>query len=198
LGSGCLLGQFAWEPTVQASVTAGVDLVCFSGDKMLGGPQAGIIVGRTSLVEQLRTHPLLRALRVDKLTLAALEGTLREYHAGRAALTVPVARMLATPAEVIEERAQQLAERLHALGWRVSLMTGASAVGGGSAPGVTLDTVLVALERQGFSADALEQRLRQLDTPIIARIEADRVVLDLRTVPEDDDEALATAIAALA
>jgi L-seryl-tRNA(Ser) seleniumtransferase len=175
---------------VQASVAAGVDVVCFSGDKMLGGPQAGIIVGRKTFVQQLQRHPLMRALRVDKLTLAALEGTLLEYHAGRAEATVPVARMLTLAAEEIEARAQQLAERLHAQGWRVSMTSGASTIGGGSAPGVTLDTVLVAIEREGMSADRLEQQLRTLEVPIVARIEQDRVVLDLRTVLEEQDEQL--------
>ena len=197
LGSGCLLDAFTWEPTVQASIAAGVDLVCFSGDKMLGGPQSGIIVGRRPLVQQLHAHPLMRALRVDKLTLAALEGTLLEYHAGRASLTVPVVQMLVAPAESMEVRAQHLAEHLHAAGWRVSLMSGASAVGGGSAPGIELATVLIALEREGLSADGLERRLRQLETPVIARIEDDRVVLDLRTVLDEQDAVLADLLASL-
>jgi L-seryl-tRNA(Ser) seleniumtransferase len=187
LGSGCLLDEFAWEPRVQASFHAGVDLVCFSGDKMLGGPQAGIIAGRKALVQQLQKHPLMRALRVDKLTLAALEGTLLEYHAGRARTTVPVARMLSMTAEEIEARARALVEQLHAAAWRVSLMSGGSAVGGGSAPGITLPTVLIALERDGLAADVLEQRLRAANPPIIARIADDRVVLDLRTVLEEQD-----------
>lgn len=191
LGSGCLIHGAHAEPTVQASVAAGVDLVCFSGDKMLGGPQAGIIVGRRELVQRLRTHPLMRAMRVDKLTLAALEGTLLEYQAGRANATVPVLRMLTLGAESVEERAQRLAERLHATGWRVSLMNGVSAVGGGSAPGVQLDTVVIVLERDGLSAAALEERLRRLNPPVIARIEHDRVLLDLRTVLDDEDETLA-------
>lgn len=195
LGSGCLLEQFQWEPTVQASIAAGVDLVCFSGDKMLGGPQAGIIIGRKDLVERVQKHPLMRALRVDKLTLAALEGTLLEYHSGRAHASVPVVRMLAMTAEEIEARAQQLAERLHQAGWRLTLVSGASAIGGGSAPGVTLETVLVALERDGVRATELEGRLRELEVPVIARIEQDRVLLDLRTVPEDQDELLARLLA---
>jgi L-seryl-tRNA(Ser) seleniumtransferase len=191
LGSGLVLEAFAWEPTVQASIAAGVDLVCFSGDKMLGGPQAGIIVGRRTLVQQLKTHPLMRALRVDKLTLAALEGTLLEYHAGRGETTIPVLAMLSLSAEQIEARAQALAERLHAAGWQVSLMSGESAVGGGSAPGVMLDTVLLALARDGMPADAIERSLRSANPPIVARIQDDRVVLDLRTVPEEQDDVLA-------
>ena len=197
LGSGSLIEGIAGEPTVQQSVAAGVDLVCFSGDKMLGGPQAGIIVGRRALVQRLQQHPLMRALRVDKLTFAALEATLGEYRAGRAAASVPVVRMLTTSAEIIEARAQQLAAHLHAAGWHVALMSGASAVGGGSAPGIELDTVLVAIERPQWSADTLEEKLRTLDPPVIARIEGDRVVLDLRTVFEEQDQPLAAALAAL-
>jgi L-seryl-tRNA(Ser) seleniumtransferase len=190
LGSGCVLEHLAWEPTVQASVAAGADLVCFSGDKMLGGPQAGIIVGRRNLVDRLARHPLMRAVRVDKLTLAALEGTLMAYHAGRAIAEVPAVQMLSVSADVIEGRAQALAEQLHPAGWRVALMSGASAVGGGSAPGVELPTVLIALAHGRLSADALERQLRQLDPPVIARIESDRVVLDLRTVSASDEEML--------
>jgi L-seryl-tRNA(Ser) seleniumtransferase len=197
LGSGCLIEGLAGEPTVQQSVAAGVDLVCFSGDKMLGGPQAGIIVGRQALVQRLQQHPLMRALRVDKLTLAALEATLSEYRAGRAAASVPVVRMLTASAEIIEARAQYLAARLHGVHWRVAMMSGASAVGGGSAPGVELDTVLLAVEHPQWSADALEEKLRALDPPVIARIESGRVVLDLRTVLEEQDEPLAEALVAL-
>jgi L-seryl-tRNA(Ser) seleniumtransferase len=182
LGSGCLLDGLADEPTVQASLAAGADLVCFSGDKLLGGPQCGIILGRRDLVSAIRKHPLMRAMRVDKLTLAALEGTLLEYLAGRAAETVPVVRMLREDAEGVEARASQLADELHAGGWNVVLTSGASAVGGGSAPGVDVPTVLVAIEWPGLSPAALEERLRALDPPVIARIVDDRVVLDLRTV----------------
>src|SRR6266545_1608761 len=114
LGSGCLLESLAAEPSVQASVCSGADLVCFSGDKLLGGPQAGIIVGRRALVERLKMHPLMRALRVDKLTLASLEGTLTEYLGGRAEETVPVLRMIRLDAATIEARARTIANRLHA------------------------------------------------------------------------------------
>ncbi len=197
LGSGCLLESMAWEPSVQASVGAGVDLVCFSSDKLLGGPQAGIVVGRQDLVRTLQTHPLMRALRVDKLTLAALEGTLIEYAAGRAGETVPVASMIQASVETIEARAAALAEHLHGAGWKIALVSGASAIGGGSAPGVELPTVLIAAELPGFSTVALEQRLRALDPPVIARIESDRVLLDLRTVLPHQDESLGRALAAI-
>ncbi len=191
LGSGCLSESLTFEPAVQSSMAAGDDLVCFSGDKLLGGPQAGIIVGRRDLVDQLRRHPLMRALRVGKLTLAAFEGTLLEYRAGRAVETVPVLRMLDAGVEQIEARAEVLADALHAEGWNVTLVSGVSAIGGGSAPGVTLPTVLVSIDRSGMSADRLAERLRHLDPPVIARIENDRVVLDLRTVFDEQDALLA-------
>jgi L-seryl-tRNA(Ser) seleniumtransferase len=198
LGSGNLEASLADEPSVRASIAAGVDLVCFSGDKLLGGPQAGILAGRAALVDALRTHPLMRAFRVDKLTYAALEATLVEYLAGRAAQTVPVQRMLALDVEAIEARARLLADRLVAGGWQVSLVSGTSAVGGGSAPGLALPTVLVAMERERLTAAALEARLRELSTPVIARIVDDRVVLDLRTIPPDADEQLGNLLGELA
>jgi L-seryl-tRNA(Ser) seleniumtransferase len=191
LGSGCLADDVPGEPSVQRSLRDGADLVCFSGDKLLGGPQAGIIAGRTALVDQLRRHPLMRALRVDKLTYAALEATLLEYLAGRAAETVPVQMMLSLSAEAIEARAQAMADQLAASGWKIALMSGSSAVGGGSAPGLSLPTVLLAMARDGMTAAALEAHLRTLDPPIVARIEHDRVVLDLRTVLPEDDEVIA-------
>jgi L-seryl-tRNA(Ser) seleniumtransferase len=171
------------EPSVASSLGAGVDICCFSGDKLLGGPQAGIIAGRTDLVDRVRRHPLMRALRVDKMTYAALEATLIEYAAGRAAQTVPVQRMLAMGADEIRGRADTFATNLSgAEGWRAEVVAGMSAVGGGSAPGVELPTWLVAIEKEGLSPDGLEARLRGLTPPVIARIERDRVLLDLRTV----------------
>jgi L-seryl-tRNA(Ser) seleniumtransferase len=195
LGSGqltCDAGHplAASEPTVRAGVEAGIDVCCFSGDKLLGGPQAGIIVGRAVLVDRIRRHPLIRALRPGKMTFAALEGTLVEYAAGRAA-AVPVQRMLAMPAGEIRSRAESLVERLRAAsGWRAEVAAGTSAVGGGSAPGIELATCLVAVERDGFTAERLEQRLRELTPPVIARIVSDRVVLDLRTVGAEYDARL--------
>ncbi len=192
IGSGCLIDDLPGEPSVQASIAAGVDLVCFSGDKLLGGPQCGIIAGRRALVDKLRTHPLMRALRADKITFAILEATLAEYVAGRAGSTVPVQRMLQATADEIEARAMALGERLVASGWQIALMSGSSAVGGGSAPGLGLPTVLLSISRDGESAAATEAWLRTLDPPVIARIETDRVVLDLRTVLPGQDETLAT------
>ena len=180
------------EPAVGESLAAGVEVCCFSGDKLLGGPQAGIIVGRPQLVDRVRRHPLMRALRVDKLTYAALEATLAEYAAGRAVLSIPVQQMLAMTADDIRARADALAARVNELdGWQAVLVAGTSAVGGGSAPGIELPTWLLSLERRGLTANALEERLRGLVPPVIARIETDRVLLDLRTVlPEQDQQLL--------
>ena len=196
LGSGCLVDDLPGEPSVQASIAAGIDLVCFSGDKLLGGPQCGIIAGRTALVDRLRTHPLMRALRADKITFAILEATLAEYLAGRARTSVPVQRMLHASADEIETRAMALGEQLAGHGWQIALMSGSSAVGGGSAPGLGLPTVLLCLSREGDSAAATEAWLRTLDPPVVARIENDRVVLDLRTVLPAQDEVLAALLSA--
>jgi L-seryl-tRNA(Ser) seleniumtransferase len=182
------------EPTVQQSVAAGVDVVCFSGDKLLGGPQAGVIVGRAEWVSRLRTHPLMRALRVDKLTYAALEATLGEHLAERGWDTVPVLRMAGLPVEAIAVRAESLGAALRAAGLTVALMDGHSTIGGGSAPGSALPTRLVAVTHPTLSPDNFEEALRALDPPVIARIEDDRVVIDLRTVAPNDDERLATLI----
>ena len=145
------------EPTVQQSVAAGVDVVCFSGDKLLGGPQAGVIVGRAEWVSRLRKHPLMRALRVDKLTYAALEATLGEHLAERAWDTVPVLRMASLPVEAIAVRAEILAATLRAAGLTVALMDGHSTIGGGSAPGSALPTRLVAVTHPTLSPDALRR-----------------------------------------
>ena len=202
LGSDCLVRLNSQtkqsDPSVADSVGAGVDVCCFSGDKLLGGPQAGLIVGRRVFVDRIRSHPLMRALRVDKLTYASLEATLAEYAAGRADATVPVRRMLALTSDQIRARAQSLAARIDGTnGCRAELTAGASAVGGGSAPGVELPTCLVALSHETLTADTIEARLRAADPPVVARVERDRVVLDLRTVLPHEDEMLARAIAAI-
>ncbi len=188
LGSGSLLDTarfgLATEPMVQASVAAGMTLVAFSGDKLLGGPQAGIIVGRAAEIGRLRRHPLMRAIRPDKLTLAALGATLVHYVRGEAEHAVPVWRMIGTACETLRERADALAAALDG-----SSTETRSAVGGGSLPGQTQPSWAVALPAD--SADALAARLRHADPPVIARIEDDRVLLDLRTVlPEQDAELL--------
>jgi L-seryl-tRNA(Ser) seleniumtransferase len=180
------------EPAVQTTVAAGVDACCFSGDKLLGGPQAGIIVGRATVVDRIKKHPLMRALRVDKMTYAALEATLAEYAAGRAEATVPVQRMLTLSVDDIRARAEALAAAINEVGgWRVEIVAGRSAIGGGSAPGVELPTWLVAIAKDGLTPDAVEQRLRRLTPPVIARIERNQLLLDLRTVLPDQDQRLA-------
>ncbi len=184
------------EPAVRATITAGVDICCFSGDKLLGGPQAGLIVGRAALIERIRTHPLMRALRVDKMTYAALEATLTEYAAGRAATTLPVQRMLTMTADEVRVRADTLAATIGELAdWTAALVAGTSTIGGGSAPGVELPTWLVAIEKHGLTPHALEQDLRRLTPPIIARIESGRLLLDLRTVLPAQDPQLAALLA---
>ena len=196
LGSGTLIDtrQFgmAYEPTVQDSVKAGFDLICFSGDKLLGGPQAGIIIGKSALIARLRRHPLARALRVDKLTYAALLATLEHYARGEALRQVPVWRMIAASADEIARRANLWARQV---GGRTQ--PGASTVGGGSLPGATLPTTALAIASS--SPDRLMARLRGWDPPVIARIASGEVLLDPRTVlPEQDDDLLRGLRAALA
>ncbi len=179
------------EPIVSESIAAGVDVVCFSGDKLLGGPQAGIVAGRKDVLDRIRRHPLMRALRVDKLTYAALEATLEEHAIGRGPEAVPVQRMLRMTVDEIAARAGALAQALAANGWQARVVDGVSTVGGGSAPGAELPTRLVELTRDGLTADQIEQHLRAQDPPVIARIWNDRVVLDLRTVMDDETAILA-------
>lgn len=190
-GSGVLLDTAAYglshEPTVQEYLQAGADLVTFSGDKLLGGPQAGIVVGQAELVASLRRHPLMRALRVDKLTLAALDATLAAYQAGRAADEIPVWRMISLAPEEVRRRAQRLARRLGA-----EVVPGRSTVGGGSLPGETLPTYLIALRVP--SPDALARRLRLGQPPVVGRIEEGRFLLDLRTVLPSEEAALLHAL----
>jgi L-seryl-tRNA(Ser) seleniumtransferase len=185
------------EPTVQSSIAAGVDVVCCSGDKLLGGPQAGLILGRTAVLARIRRHPLVRALRVDRLTYAALEATLIEYVAGRATETVPVLRMALMSQAAIAARAEAVAARLRQSGYSAEVIEGISTIGGGSAPGSELPTRLIALELPGHSADSLEAKLRALDPAVIGRIENDRVVLDLRTIAPHDDGELANLLVSL-
>ena len=177
------------EPAPRSSLAAGVDAVLFSGDKLLGGPQAGIIAGRAALIDEVRRHPLMRAVRVDKMTYAALEATLQEYAAGRASETIPVARMLTLDVAAIRQRAQSLLDGLRG-NVTGEVLDGFSTMGGGSAPGSALATALVAVRHASMTASELEARLRHSDPPVVVRIQEDRVLVDLRTVPPEQDARL--------
>jgi len=192
LGSGALLDTaqygLAHEPTVQESVDAGAAAVCFSGDKLLGGPQAGVVVGKAEYVQPLKRHPLARALRPDKLCLAGLQATLLSYATERAVEQIPVWRMIAAPLEEIERRARRWQRALGQAGVAAEIVDGESTVGGGSLPGETLPTKLVALP--AAHPDQLAAALRAADQPLIARIEGDRLVLDPRTVLAEEGRTL--------
>ncbi len=194
LGSGALLDTAAFglahEPLPGERLAAGSDLVTFSGDKLVGGPQAGLVVGRADLVARMRRDPLARAMRPDKATLAAVALTLGLYRSGRAVEAIPVWRMISTTAETLRARAEALADTI---GPRASVVEMRSTVGGGSLPGETLASFGLALEAR--SANGLLTALRRGEPAVIGRIEDDRVVLDLRTVEPDADRALGRAIA---
>ena len=202
LGSGLLvdLSQegLGDEPLAAASLRAGVDVITFSGDKLLGGPQAGVIAGKKKYVEACRKNPLFRALRLDKMTFAALEATLRSYARG-ALEEIPALSLIRLSAGQIGERTEALRTQLVAdLVGRADLkmVPGESVVGGGSTPGYSLPTYLLAIAPKSISAAELAARLRRHDPPIIVRVEAGRVLLDLRTVFEDQQAALAAALRA--
>ncbi len=204
LGSGCLADLSASginEPVARASSDAGVDVVSFSGDKLLGGPQAGIIAGKREFIERIRRNPLFRALRVDKLTIAALEVTLNAYLRG-ALDEIPALRMIRATAGGIAQRAEALAAklRLALANASVAIETrpGFSVIGGGSTPDQQLPTHLISISSSQFSPATLETRLRKPATgpPVIARIEDDRLLLDLRTVSPDEEPTLTAAIVA--
>jgi L-seryl-tRNA(Ser) seleniumtransferase len=192
VGSGLLSGELGDEPSVAGSLRAGADLVLFSGDKLLGGPQAGLVVGRAELVGRLARHPLARAVRADKLTLAALEATLAAHLAGRRD-ELPVWRALLLTAADLEPRAAALAA---SVGPAASLRAGTSVAGGGSLPGEGLESVLVEVDPAPDGAAAVLARLRAGDPPVVARAERGRVVVDLRAVPPDQDGLVARALAA--
>lgn len=204
VGSGALLDTSAFglarEPMVQESVAAGCDLVCFSGDKLLGGPQAGVIVGKREAMESVRRHPLARALRIDKASLAGLVATLRHYSRGEALARVPVWRMISADLPSLRARAEGWAEQARGWGICASTVETASAVGGGSLPGETLPTVALtigfgaerAVGQDAPSIDGLAARLRAGRTPVVGRIERGLLLLDPRTVlPSEDAELLA-------
>jgi len=198
LGSGALVDLesvgIGCEPSLLDSLRGGVDVVSYSGDKLLGGPQAGMISGRADLVARMRSNSLFRALRVDKLTYAALEATLLAY-VKRDHGAIPALGMMRLTKDEIAARAESLAGALSSGGaLRAEIIDGSSVVGGGAAPSATLPTRLLALTHSGLSADELASGLRQSDPPIVARVEDGRVLLDLRTVFPAQDEAIRAAI----
>jgi len=191
LGSGCLMGTQATgipdEPSVIESIRAGIDIISFSGDKLLGGPQAGIIAGKKFFIEKIRLNPLFRALRVDKLTIAVLEYVLRAYLRGELD-AIPIWKMLRTPEAELKARAEAFTQRV---GGAATVIALKSVVGGGSAPETYLPSWGVALEIPGLTASEIELRLRNSNPSVIVRIEADHVILDFRTIfPSDEDELL--------
>jgi L-seryl-tRNA(Ser) seleniumtransferase len=216
LGGGCLLDVrplgLGGEPTVGESLAAGADLVLFSGDKLLGGPQAGLIVGRAALVERLRRHSLMRALRVDKMTLAALQATLLHYVKGEAFAAIPIWRMMSATPGHVRARAEGLAERVRrevalpaaqhrgagAASIAITTEDALSAVGGGSLPGQTLPSVALAISRTGRGAGPwalrLAATLRAGRPSVVARVEGDRLLCDVRTILPDGDDILAQAL----
>jgi L-seryl-tRNA(Ser) seleniumtransferase len=202
LGSGTLVdfSRFGLkrEPTVQGSIAAGADIVTFSGDKILGGPQAGLIVGRKQLVDSLKRHPMARALRLDKMTLAALEATLRLYlDEAEAVAEIPTLRMIAASLPLLERRARRLARliRRRAPGLSVRVVDSAGRVGGGALPTEDLPGKAVALAHPERSAAELEAALRRQDPPVVARIERDVLLLDVRTLNDEDLPLVAEAVA---
>ena len=213
LGSGCLADLHAAgisEPVVRASGEAGVSVMTFSGDKLLGGPQAGIIAGKKAMVDRIRRHPLFRALRVDKLTIAALESTLKSYLRG-AFDEIPTLRMIRLRANEIANRAEQLCEKLRPLlsaDVEIQIRDGISVIGGGSTPDQNLPTSLIAITRPGAGAKQIEERLRRPEVrtsgsgkpvapvPIIARIEQEQLIVDLRTVQLEEEPELIAGLAA--
>jgi L-seryl-tRNA(Ser) seleniumtransferase len=202
LGSGCLIDfskhGLTKEPTVQEALAQGADLVTFSGDKLLGGPQAGIILGRKDLVEAIKRNQLSRALRIDKLTLLALEETLRLYRDEEAALKeIPTLRMICEPYETLAKRAECLLEtigELNTQNFAIELADGASRVGGGALPLLQLPSRLLCLNPGRLSPHRMESWFRSYEPPIIARLEKERVLLDLRTIQEEEMEVLSRAI----
>ncbi|MCP4537036.1 MAG: L-seryl-tRNA(Sec) selenium transferase [Chloroflexi bacterium] len=192
LGSGTLIdtAQFGMthEPTIQESVEAGAAVVCFSGDKLLGGPQAGIIVGQSKYVDPLKRHPLARALRADKLCLAGLQATLLPYAKDDATMQIPIWRMIAAPLDEIERQARRWRRTLRRAGIAVEIVDGESTVGGGSLPGETLPTRLVALPTA--HPDQVAAALRATESPVITRIEKDQLMFDPRTVLIEEEKEL--------
>jgi L-seryl-tRNA(Ser) seleniumtransferase len=199
-GSGLLEplpGPLRTEATVRDALRGGADLVTFSGDKLLGGPQAGLVAGRRALVEPMRRNPLYRALRVDKMTLAALDVTLVEHAAGRAVERVPVLSRIHMSLDVVRSRAEAFATALSKTAPTLCpvVTEGESAVGGGAAPVLGLPTAIVAIDPGALGPDRFAAELRKGSPPVVARVASDRVLLDLRTVAPEEEETLLAALA---
>lgn len=209
LGSGVLLRtedfELAHEPTAFEAVSADADLVCFSGDKLLGAPQAGVILGRKGYIDILKKHPLHRALRLDKMFLAGLERVLLYYLKGEATKKIPAWQMISTPLKVLQTRAEKIRDELKRLDVKINIQESQSTVGGGSLPGETLPTIVISVKSASsvdtsvdpsveVSADQQARLFREQSPPIIGRIEDDEFVLDLRTVFPHQDETLVSAI----
>ena len=200
LGSGCLLASERYglghEPMPQESIAAGADVVCFSGDKLLGGPQAGILVGKAAVLERISKHPLMRAVRIDKMTLASLEATLRHYQRQEAETHIPIWRMIAASPRSIAGRAASWVSKLQQYGIPARMQRGESTVGGGSLPGKTLPTTLLALDAGNVAMplDELAKHLRLRNSPIIVRIQSDTLLVDPRTVLKEQDNEVVLAL----
>ena len=200
LGSGCLLNSerygLAHEPTPQESLAAGADVVCFSGDKLLGGPQAGILVGKAEIILWIAKHPLMRAVRIDKMTLAALEATLRHYQRDQAETHIPIWQMISAQPPCLARRTTNWIAQLKARGITARAQRGESTIGGGSLPGETLPTTLLALDAAHvpFPLEELAKRLRSRSIPLVTRILHDTLLLDPRTVLEEQDQAVIQAL----
>jgi L-seryl-tRNA(Ser) seleniumtransferase len=205
LGSGAMVDLSRWglpkEPLAQESVREGADLVCFSGDKLLGGPQAGLILGREVLIQRLKKNPLARAMRIDKLSLACLEATLRIYLEGPEAWKeIPVFSFLTAPPEMLAGRARRLIELMGPAtreAFDPQIEEGQAEAGGGSLPGVLIPTRCVTLRPSSFSVQSMEEKLRGGDPPILARIQKGNLVLDMLTVQDDELEQIGAALAGL-
>ena len=197
LGSGCLLHSerhgLGHEPMPQESIAAGADVICFSGDKLLGGPQAGIIAGKADVIKRISKHPLMRAVRIDKMTLAALEATLRHYQREEAIAHIPIWQMIAATPASLASRATRWVSQLQKQGITARTQRGESTVGGGSLPGETLPTTLLALDavQIALPLDELARRLRTRTIPIVARVQRDMLLLDPRTVLKEQDKEVA-------
>ncbi|MEN6519871.1 MAG: L-seryl-tRNA(Sec) selenium transferase [Armatimonadota bacterium] len=202
LGSGALIDLANYglepEPMVQASVKAGCDAICFSGDKLIGGPQSGIIVGKENTIKKIKKNPLARALRVGKMEVAALEATLKLFlEPGRLEERHPTYRMLSIPLDVLERRALTVAAKLGDISAEVSVIDGRSQVGSGSVPAETMPTKILSIKPESMSADLLAKKLRYNDTPIFARIHHESVLFDFRTIQPDEDSVVANALRAI-